>query len=99
MMVSIKGLDKADVLCALYNASKPLGMGVFQFIPGDMTKDQASALLASFGDQKPYFDYLYGRLMKVGISGDEISTGLYDRDLGQGAGERAIAALREKLTK
>lgn len=28
-MINIKGLNKAKVLAALYNASKPLGLGFF----------------------------------------------------------------------
>ncbi len=43
-----------------------------------------------------YFDYLAGRVMKIDLSGDELDPRLYDRDLGQGAAERTIDALRRK---
>ena len=33
-MVDIKGLNKAEVLAALYNNSKPLGLGFLHFTVG-----------------------------------------------------------------
>ena len=90
--VNIAGLDKALVLAALYNAAKAQGLGFLHFTPQDMTRDEAAALLES----SKYFDYLNGRVMKVAIDGDELRVGLYDRDNGAGAAERAIAPLRAK---
>ena len=43
-----------------------------------------------------YFDYLFGRVIKCDIGGDELDSRLYDRDLGQGAAEMAIL---EEFTK
>ena len=40
-MVSIKNLDKAAVLAALYNASKPLGLGFLQFMAEPMDIEEA----------------------------------------------------------
>lgn len=88
-MIDISGYSKEKVLCALYNNSKPLGMGVFQFVPGDMTENQAKEILSKTQD----FDYLFGRLMKVNLSGDSFDPWLYDRDLGEGAAERAIKSI------
>ena len=88
--VSIKGLDPAAVLAALYNASKPQGMGFLHFTPGDMGVEEARDLLAQHG----YFDYLKGRVMKVAIEGDTLSARRYDRDNGDGAAARAIDKLR-----
>lgn len=43
----------------------------------------------------PYFDYLYGRVMKVDLSSDEsFEERLYDRDNGTGAAQRVIDRLR-----
>lgn len=89
--LSLVGLSKADVLAALYNASKPQGMGFMQYDPKPMTSAEAEALLK----QSTYFDYLKGRVMKVSLEGDEFETWGYDRDNGQGAAERAIASLRQ----
>jgi hypothetical protein len=41
-----------------------------------------------------YFDYVFGRVMKVDIGGDEINPALYDRDNGEGAAAAAVAAAR-----
>ena len=67
--ISIVGLDKAVVLAALYNASRPQGMGFMHYNPTPMTADQAKELL----NQTTYFDYLQGRVMKLDLSTDEIS--------------------------
>ena len=97
-MVNIKGLDKADVLMALFNASRPLGMGILAEIArggGPMTREQANGVIAECAERggSTYFDYLVGRVMKIDISGDEVDPRLYDRDNGQGAAARALAPL------
>ena len=91
-MISTKGLPNADVLAALYNASKPLGMGMIHFTPEEMTREEAAELLTT----QDYFDYLKGRVMKVLIDGDELEPRLYDRDNGEGAAAMAIATLRSE---
>jgi hypothetical protein len=89
--VNIEGLDRADVLAALYNASRPLGMGFLSYNPKPMSRDEARSLL----EGSTYFDYLNGRVMKVDLRGvTTLESALYDRDNGPGAAERAIAALR-----
>lgn len=101
--VSIKGLDKADVLCALVNAAKPLGMGFLQDNGKPMTKAEAQEWIDKgrrhdMGmvnrDEKIAFDYVKGRPIKADITGDEFDPWGYDRDQGQGMAERAIAPLR-----
>ena len=89
-MISIKSLDKAAVLAALYNAARPQGMGFMRFDPKPMTVEEARRLLA----QQQDFDYLQGRVMKVNLSGDELDPTWYDRDNGQGgAALQAIEAM------
>jgi hypothetical protein len=86
-MINIKGLNKAKVLAALYNASKPLGLGILQYDPKDMSEKEAAELLK----EQSYFDYLKGRVMKVDLSSDkEFDERLYDRDNGIGAAKEAI---------
>jgi hypothetical protein len=86
--MNIKGISKAKILAALYNASHPQGMGFLQAKQGDMSEAEAQALLNS---GQTYFDYLHGRVMKIDLSGgDELDTWLYDRDNGRGAAEDAI---------
>lgn len=89
-MISLAGLNKGDVLAALYNASKPQGMGFMHYDPKPMMREEAEALLK----QTTYFDYLKGRVMKVDLSGDTLDPQLYDRDNGQGAAQKAIEALK-----
>lgn len=90
-MVDIKGLNKAEVLAALYNNSKPLGLGFFHFDAKDMTVAEAEEILKQTTD----FDYLKGRVMKVNLSSDGgFEEWLYDRDNGNGAAQRAVDALR-----
>ncbi len=92
--IAIGHLKKAAVLAALYNASRPLGMGFMAYNPEPMTIDQAETLLQRQTD----FDYLQGRVMKIRFSGDMLDPRLYDRDNGQGAAARAIASLEQTGT-
>lgn len=86
-MVSTKGLRKSAVLAALYNASKPQGLGFLEFDPAPMSEKEAEELL-KYGT---YFDYLKGRIMKVDLrDDDEFDERLYDRDNGLGAAQRVI---------
>ncbi len=89
--MNITGISKAKILAALYNASRPQGMGFLQAKQGDMSEAEAQALLDEADDK--YFDYLHGRVMKIDLNGDELRTGLYNRDNGDGAAEDAIAHL------
>lgn len=99
--VSIAGLDRAEVLVALYSRAPVLGMGALQAKQGDLPLDEARDLIArhTFGSADSrhiYFDYLHGRCLKVDLGSDDIETRLYDRDAGAGMGERVIAALRAR---
>lgn len=97
--IDIKGIDKAELLAALYNNSRAQGTGFLHFEAADMTRDQAQKIIESHPGHAAntgplYFDYLKGRVMKVDIGGDVLTPYLYDRDLGQGACERVINSLR-----
>lgn len=92
-MISIKGLNKAEVLKALYDGSHIQGMGFMQAVPdGYVTVEHCQQLLDDTG--YPYFDYLYGRVLKVDLSKDEFDERLYDRDNGRGAAARIIDILK-----
>ncbi len=89
--VSIVGLDKAEVLAALYNNSRPQGMGFANYDANPMSREEAAELLA----QDHYFDYVKGRVMKIDLASNEsFSPGLYDRDNGPGAAAKIIEELR-----
>jgi len=87
-MLDFKGLNKAQVLAALYNASRPLGMGFMHYNPTPMTEEEAQKEL----ERTTYFDYLNGRVMKLNLGKDQVDPWLYDRDNGEGAAQRAIDA-------
>jgi hypothetical protein len=97
-MVNITGLDKAEVLQALHHASRAQGMGILHDRgPLDLSECHAEIEACKenpYSRGKLYFDYLRGRVMKVDLTGDEFDPRLYDRDVGQGAAERAVSRLR-----
>ncbi len=90
-MVDITGLDKAEVLYALYNASHVQGLGFLQAVD-NYTLEDARRDYEAFDDK--YFDYLHGRVLKVDLSGNEFNPRLFDRDCGNGAAAAAIEKLR-----
>lgn len=90
-MVNIKGLDKARVLKSLYDHSHVQGSGFLEAVPdGVVTVEHCAGLL----EKQTYFDYLYGRVLKVDLSGDGFDERLYDRDCGEGAAQRAVDSIR-----
>ena len=100
-MVNIKGMDKAEVLLALWQASQMQGMSFLGFLAsGELTLEQAQQEIedrkhtAFDGKDSIYFDYLNGKVMKVDLGQDEFDPRLYDRDNGDGAAQQAIDNLR-----
>ncbi len=88
-VIDISKKDKADVLAALYNFAKPVGMGIIQYDPTPMTKETAQYVLEKLG---PSFGYLKGRPIKCYIEGDLLDVCCYNRDNDQdGLAQRAIA--------
>lgn len=62
MKINIQELDKAELVAALFNNSKPLDLGFFNSKSNElMTKETAQTYLK----HSTYFDYLNGRVMKV----------------------------------
>ena len=88
-MIDMQG-QKAKVLAALYNGSKPLGMGHLHADSVNMTEEEAQLILD--GLEFASFDYLKGRVMKVSLDEDSFDPFLYDRDNGEGAAARAVSA-------
>jgi hypothetical protein len=91
-VIDIGNYSKAQVLAALFNASKQQGMG-FMHTEGqkDITVEEAELIIAA--EPCMYFDYVRGRVMKVDLQGDAFHPELYNRDNGPGAAERAIASI------
>jgi len=94
-MIDIKGLDKAEVLRALYNGSQQQGLGYLDDRgSSDMTAERSKETVEA--RPKLTFDYLHGRVMKVDLAKDSFCPILYDRDNGDGAAEALINTLRSK---
>jgi hypothetical protein len=93
MLVDISMLEKAKVLAALFNSSKAIGLGVLAPYEKDMTLKEAQELLST---GQRYFDYVRGRILKIDLTGEMLDTRLFDRDIGQGAGAKAITTLKQK---
>lgn len=101
-MVNIKGLDKAQVLLVLWNNSRMQGRSSSGY-KGELTLRRAKELIEQHrhtgmkGEERIYFNYLNGKVIKIDLAPDVIDTRLYDRDNGEGAGENAIEKLRLAL--
>lgn len=90
-MVNITGLSKAKVLKALYDNSHMQGMSFLAAPSRPITlKDCEEAL-----KHNTYFDYFYGRVIKVDLSGNKFDERLYDRDNGNGAAAKAVNSIRK----
>lgn len=90
-MVNIEGLNVAKVLAALYNASRPRGMGFLSYDPKPMTEEEAWALL----NKIRHFDYLKGRALQVSLdNAKEFDEWMYDRANGSGAAQAVVDQLR-----
>lgn len=98
--IDVSDIPEGLLLAALYNNSVVQGMGRLAARPGIMTEEQATELLTKqrrflVGVNAPvYFDYLFGKVMKVWIGKPKLATNLYDRDLGNGAAALVVQALR-----
>ncbi len=111
-VVNIADLSKADVLAALFNAAMaPRYMGALQFQHGPyvMTKEWAAELTELGNTATPdyggmsipgraalYFDYLYGRCLKLDLTDDNaFDPWGFDRDNGgDGSAQKVIDRLR-----
>lgn len=90
-MVDIKGLDKAKALKALYDNSYLVKGIDLQPVPsGGVTVEHCAELL----EKRTHFEYMYGRAIKVDLSGDEFDERLYDLNCGAGAAQRAVDSIR-----
>ena len=95
--MDISGLDKKEVLKALYSAAKNpeildrLKVNDPRF--STLSDDEATKICSKkFID----IDYLNGKSMKINLSGNEVDTFLYNRENGDSAAENAIQSLRIK---
>jgi len=91
--MDIKGMNKAEVLLALYQGSYMQGMSFLGFPGKEPTVEDCQTRL----DMSTYIDYFFGRIIKCELKGDFVDFRLYDRDCGYGAGELAVLEYFTKL--
>jgi hypothetical protein len=89
--ISIRGLDKAVVLAALYNAIVPSKLRLRD--RHVMTYDEAREHLVV----TKQFHLINGRLLDVDLSLNEIDTTQYNHYHGEGVAEDIISYLYEKI--
>jgi len=90
--VDISGLDKFDVLKALWENSKTASF--FSMIPKMAPPLNEAEAREQLSSTRPYVDYLCGRVIKTDFSKDELDPWGYDRDNGQGAMQKVVNSLR-----
>ena len=99
LSVDITGLDKIQVLQALYLAAKPQGMGIVVDLMSGSSLTLTDKDIKGVIDNRYNIDYLKGRVMKIDLSGNTVDTYLYNRDNGYNAAEKVIASLRKQNFK
>lgn len=70
-MIEVTGVPLADLVRAAYYPSKPLGLGVFHFQPGDLSDEDVAAIIeCGKGDRMcaVSMDYVRGRSCKFTVS-------------------------------
>lgn len=104
-VIDIRDLDRAELLAALYNATHAVGRGALHDLGRDMTVAEARAALDEQRHAQrrlshlgliAYFDFLYGRPIKLDVEQDVVDFYLYDNDAGHGTGKRVVEALRQR---
>lgn len=101
--LDITGIDHAELLAALYNGTRAVGLGFLHDV-GKMTVVVAREILEergrlAFPPGRLRFDYVLGRPIKVGLQGNLLQRpDLYDCDApgGPGSCARIVEALRQE---
>ena len=98
-VVDISGMNKAEILLALYNGAAPHGYGMFQAThdwtqeDADLFMERAEAGAGSrngFGMGRLMFGDIFGRRINADLSGDWLDLNRYDAAHGKGAGRKAL---------
>lgn len=91
--IDITGLNKAEVILALWKGSHAQGYSLLGLNVANPTIKDAERWI----EENPlmYFDYLNGRVIKCDISGNSFDPRLYDRDCGVNAAAEAINKIRK----
>lgn len=89
-MVDITGINKVELLRALWNNSTPAAYFTFTNTkPPEWNNERASTAIGS-----GFIDYFQGRIIKADLSKDQVNPSLYDRDNGRGAFSEIVEFIR-----
>jgi hypothetical protein len=88
--INIAGIDKVELLRALWEGSSPARFFAMSGFPAP-SFDNESAKEAV----EKYIDYYDGRCIKSDISGDKVDPWLYNRDAGEGKFEKIVEKLKK----
>lgn len=91
-MVDISGIDKVQLLRALWEKSSPALFFKTGLLPEPQFDETEARELQSLD-----VDYFCGRCIKSNLSGNVVSPRLYDRDIHPGAFAEVVTKLREKI--
>lgn len=95
--IDIAGIDKGELLAALYNHARPIGLGNLQYQPNKMSIEAGRAHFdAHIEAGASRFDYLQGRCLKVDLRDDVLDARLYERDNGEGIVAQIVANIRSR---
>ena len=92
--ISIKGIDKVQLLKKLWQGQIPADYFAMRGIRGPVFNEETAKEAV-----KKHIDYFCGRAIKTNLSGDEIDPYLYDRDAGQGKFAQIVDAMRNEEQK
>ena len=89
--ISIKGLDKVELLKNLWQGQIPAGYFALSSVRGPAFNEETAK-----EEVKKHIDYFCGRAIKTNLSGDEIDPYLYDRDAGKGKFAQIVDGMRKR---
>ena len=95
MKINIKGINKAQILLALYGRANSTMFGVMGKGYVHLNEQDAKKLL----EKSTSFRELHGRSMGIDLSGDELDTSVFNQYNGDGAAEDALAPIIPALNK
>jgi hypothetical protein len=92
-LINIQGLDKREVLKALFDAAIPKGNGWRKYDRTPMRLANAGTLLKKAEQNNTIITVITGRQLHVDLSGNEFDPTLYNQHNGEGAAEKALEPL------
>lgn len=99
--IDITGIDRVELIIALWANTHALGMGRLHDRP-TLDPESVRSYIAKceqlpLHDGRIKLDYVQGRPLKVTIKGNELHHWrLYDRDAGEGVAHRVVECLRQR---